>query len=146
MIARRAALLLMVATPARAQAHSMDVVRGDPDRRLLLDAIRPTLERATSGPVRFTVHALRRFGEFAYGVLQPRRPDGEGVIDWTTTPYRARVESAQFDNGMTYVLWRRLAGGWKVEEYAVGPTDTVWIDWRQRHRLPHTLFEPEGAS
>ncbi|TCH98744.1 hypothetical protein EJV46_09240 [Roseococcus sp. SYP-B2431] len=147
MMARRAVLpLLFLAVPARAQQHAMDVVRGDPDRRLLLEAIRPTLMRATDGPVRFTVRELRRFGDFAYGVLQPRRPDGEGTIDWTATPYRARVESGQFDNGATHVLWRRLAGGWKVEEYAVGPTEVVWTQWQRRYRLPQTLFEPGGQQ
>jgi len=141
-IARRAALpLLLLAGPAWAQQHAMDVVRGDPDRRLLLDAIRPTLMRATGGPVRFTVRELRRFGDFAYGVLQPRRPDGEGTIDWAATPYRSQVESGRFDNGVTYVLWRRLAGGWKVEDYAVGPTDVVWIPWQRRYALPQALFE-----
>jgi hypothetical protein len=146
MIARRAALpllllLLLLPVCVHAQPHAMDVIRGDPDRRLLLDAIRPTLMRATSGPVHFTVRELRRFGEYAYGVLQPRRPEGEGTIDWIATPYRARVERGQFDNGVTYVLWRRLAGGWKVEEYAVGPTDVVWIAWQGRYRLPRALFD-----
>lgn len=144
MIARRVALPLLLASPAWAQPHSLDVIRGDPDRRLLLDAIRPTLMRATGGPVHFTVRELRRFGEYAYGVLQPRRPEGEGTIDWTLTPYRSRVEGGQFDNGVTYVLWRRLAGGWKVEEYAVGPTDVVWIAWQRRYRLPRGLFEQGG--
>jgi hypothetical protein len=142
MIARRAVVpLLLFPLAAQAQPHSMDVIRGDPDRRLLLDAIRPTLIRTTNGPVHFTVRELRRFGEYAYGVLQPRRPDGEGTIDWTATPYRARVERGQFDNGVTYVLWRRLAGGWKVEEFAVGPTDVVWIAWQGRYHLPRALFD-----
>lgn len=142
MIARRAMpLLLLAALPARAQQHAMDVVRGDPDRRLLLDAIRPTLMRTTEGNIRFTVRELRRFGEFAYGILQPRRPDGEGAIDWSATTYRERAASARFDNGATHVLWRRLAGGWKVEEYAVGPTDPVWILWQRQYQLPRVLFE-----
>jgi hypothetical protein len=134
MIARRVALpLLLFPLTARSQPHAMDVIR--------LEAIRPTLMRTTSGNVRFTVRELRRFGEYAYGVLLPRRPDGEGAIDWVATPYRPRVERGQFDNGVTYVLWRRLAGGWKVEEYAVGPTDVVWIAWQQRYRLPRALFD-----
>lgn len=146
MILRRAALVLPPLLLARqARSHPLDVVRGDPDRRLLLDAIRPTLARATDGPIRFTVHGLRRFGDFAFGVLQPRRPDGEGAIDWMVTPYRARAGEAGFQGGLTYVLWRRLAGGWKVEEHAVGPAAPVWPEWQRRYRLPGNLFEQGSA-
>lgn len=142
MIPRRGMLLLMmmIAPPAWAQQHAMDVVRGDPDRRLLLDAIRPTLIRATDGPVHFGVLVLRRFGEFAFGVLQPRRPERQ-PIDWVETSYRARVGEEHFQNGRTFVLWRRLAGGWKVEEYAVGPADAVWTAWQRRYSLPQVMFD-----
>ncbi|MBS7810685.1 hypothetical protein [Roseococcus pinisoli] len=146
MITRRVALVLLALPLSReARPLGLDVLRGDPDRRLLLDAIRPTLARATNGPIRFTVRELRRFGDFAYGVLQPRRPDGEGAIDWMATPYRARAEGAGFEDGLTYVLWRRLAGGWKVEEQAVGPAAPVWPDWQRRYRLPRNLFEQGGT-
>jgi hypothetical protein len=141
MILRRELLaLLPLASPTRAQQHAMDVVRGDPDRRLLLDAIRPTLARLTDGPVQFGVRELRRFGEFAFGVLQPHRPERQ-PIDWAGTRARDRLQDPNFREGLTFVLWRRLAGGWKVEEYAVGAPDTVWMSWRQRFALPQVMFE-----
>ena len=145
MIARRAALpVLLMASSARAQQHAMDVVRGDPDRRLLLDAIRPTLARLTDGPVHFGVSELRRFGDFAFGVLQPRRPERQ-PIEWSETRYRDRLRDPDFRNGITFVLWRRLAGGWKVEDYALGAADSVWMGWRGRHGLPQALFEWEAT-
>lgn len=147
MMARRGGLMsllaltsLVLASPAWAQQHAMDVVRGDPDRRLLLDAIRPTLTRLTDGPVHFGVTELRRFGDFAFGVLQPRRPERQ-PIDWGGTQYGDRLEDPNFRDGITFVLWRRLVGGWKVEEYAVGAADSVWAGWRQRYRLPQAMFE-----
>lgn len=142
MMVRRVLPLLLLAPPAWAQQHAMDVVRGDPDRRLLLDAIRPTLARLTDGPVHFGVHTLRRFGEFAFGVLQPRRPERQ-PIDWAETRYRDRMQDGNFRNGITFVLWRRLAGGWKVEEYALGVADAAWMGWRQRYGLPQAMFEQE---
>lgn len=144
MIARRALPLLVVALPTRAQQHAMDVVRGDPDRRLLLDAIRPTLSRLLDGPVHFGVRELRRFGDFAFGVLQPRWAERQ-PIDWSATRYRDRLEDPNFRNGITFVLWRRLAGGWKVEEYAIGVPDAAWRGWRQRYGLPEILFQWEDT-
>lgn len=140
MIPRRALPLLLIATPVWAQQHAMDVARGDPDRRLLMDAIRPTLMRATDGPVHFGVLVLRRFGEFAFGVLQPRRPERQ-PIDWAETLYRDRLQEPHFNNGRTFVLWRRLAEGWKVEEYAVGPADAVWTVWQRRYSLPQVMLD-----
>ncbi len=140
MILRRTLPLLAIALPAHAQQHAMDVARSDPDRRLLLDAIRPTLMRTTDGPVHFGVLVLRRFGEFVFGVLQPRRLDRQ-PIDWAETSYRDRLQEADFNNGRTFVLWRRLAEGWKVEEYAVGPADAVWMAWRRRYSLPQVMFD-----
>lgn len=31
-------------------------------------------------------------------------------------------------------------GGWRVVEYGIGPTDVIWEEWRQKHRLPRELF------
>lgn len=141
MIARRALPPLLVAMPAWAQQHAMDVPRGDPDRRLLLDAIRPTLARLTEGEVHFGVTELRRFGEYAFGVLQPRRPERQ-PIDWAGTRFRDQVQDKNFREGRTFVLWRRLAEGWKVEEYAIGAPDTIRATWGSRFGLPRPMLEP----
>ena len=146
MIARRLlpALALLPALPARAQ-RVMDVTRADPDRRALMDAIRPALERETQGPVEFGVRELRRSGDFAFGVLNPQRPGGT-PIRWQDTRFAQALRAGAFDGGTTYVLWRWESGGWRVLEYAIGPTDVVWIDWQQRHRLPEALFSGAGGK
>lgn len=145
MIARRAltVLGLLPALPAQAQ-RVMDVGRNDADRRALMDAIRPVLERETQGPVEFGVRELRRFGDAAFGVLNPQRPGG-AAIRWQDTRFGEALRAGAFDGGTTYVLWQRQAGGWKVIEFAIGPTDVVWIEWQQRHRLPEALFSPQGV-
>ena len=145
MIARRVLPLLLLALsplgPAQAQ-RVMDVGRGDPDRRALMDAIRPIFERDTFGPVEFAVRELRRFGDYAYGVIQPQRPGGR-PIRWQDTNFRGQLDPQQWYGGRTYVLWHRQPAGWKVEEYAVNPTDVVWIEWQRRRNLPEALFTTE---
>lgn len=138
MIARRVLPLLLLALPAQAQRVT-DVTRSDPDRRALMDAIRPALEEDTRGPVEFGVRELRRMGDWAFGVLSPQRPGGT-AIRWQDTRFAAAMRAGAFDGGTTYVLWQRQPVGWKVIESAVGPTDVVWIEWQQRHRLPEALF------
>ncbi|WP_424814209.1 hypothetical protein [Roseococcus sp. YIM B11640] len=140
MMLRRALPFLLLAVPAMAQQHALDVPRGDPDRRPLLDAIRPTLMRLTDGPVHFGVRELRRFGDFAFGILEPRRPERQ-PIDWSQTSLRGRVAEPGFEDGLTQVLWRRLPGGWKVEQYAIAPATPAWPAWQRQYSLPRVLFE-----
>jgi len=138
MIARRVLPLLLLPLAAQAQRVA-DVSRGDVERRALMDAIRPVLESETRGPVEFGVRELRRWGDRAFGVLNPQRPGG-AAIRWQETRFAEALRAGAFDGGTTYVLWRRPPSGWKVLEFAIGPTDVVWIDWQQRHRLPEALF------
>jgi len=142
MIARRVLALMLLASPTWAQQRVSDIGRADPDRRALMDALRPMFERETFGPVEFAVRELRRSGVFAYGVVQPQRPGG-APIRWQDTNFRDQLNPHDWYGGRTYVLWRRQAEGWKVAEFAVNPTDVVWIEWERQHSLPRRLFSTE---
>jgi hypothetical protein len=40
-------------------------------------------------------------------------------------------------------LLRRDAGGWRVVEYVIGPTDVYWENWIEPNRVQRRLFTDE---
>ena len=114
--------------------------RGSELRADILDAVRPVFERETGGPVEFVVRRLNVLGEWAYGEVQAQRPGGE-AIDWTRTRHAEDFEAGMFDPAASDFLLRKSGSDWAVVEYALGPTDVVWISWRLDHRLPLAIFQ-----
>ncbi len=123
------ALAQPVVSPARGSALRADV----------LDALRPTVERETDGPVIFVVNTLNVMGDWAYVDTDPRRPSG-GKIDWRRTKFRDAFEADMF-SGLVLALLRRQGGHWRVVETAIGPTDVAWVEWATKHKLPKALFQ-----
>jgi hypothetical protein len=109
-------------------------------RAEILDAVRPLFERETGGPVEFVVTRLNVLGEWAYGEVQAQRPGGR-TIDWTRTRHAEDFEAGMFDPAASDFLLRKSGPDWAVVEYALGPTDVVWVSWRLDHRLPLAIFQ-----
>lgn len=130
------ALLFFVgAAPAAAQSWR-EPARGTPERRALMDAVRPWAEELFGAPVEFVVYELRVAGGLAFAYLGAQRPGG-GPIDMATTPFALRVGSDQvLDDPDLSVLMRLEAGDWVLVERVPGPTDAWWSnpalcpDWR----------------
>lgn len=137
-------LATMFLAPALAAAACTGPVRsvavGDPLRAELLDALRATAEEDLGQQVKFVVRKLRTCGDFAFVLAVPQTPGGE-PIDFERTRHAERIAEGAFDGPDTFALLRRAAGIWGTSDYAVGPTDVVWIDWQQRFALPGALFE-----
>ena len=85
----------------------------------LLDAARPAFAAETGGPVEFSVRRLAVLGDWAFGDVSLQRP-----------------------GGYAFFLLRKTSGGWSVAEISVGPTDVAWDWWRQKYKIPETLFRP----
>jgi hypothetical protein len=114
--------------------------RGSALRAQLLDAARPVFRRETGGPVEFVVVRLNVMGDWAFGEVRLQRPSGQ-PIDWSATRYADDFEAGMFDPAASDFLLRRTSDGWKVVEFATGPTDVVWDGWRHDYGLPLALFE-----
>ncbi len=112
---------------------------GDPERKEILDALRSVVEDATGGPVLFVVETLRTDGHWAYIQGVPRRPAGEPV-DWTRTPLAEAWRMGMMDDGVMGLV-ARSEGGWRLVEYAIGPTDVPWVGWAEHYGLPFALFQ-----
>jgi hypothetical protein len=129
------ALFLVAVSSTTAQEA---VPRGSPLRATLMDALRPTFEAESNGPVEFVVDRLTVWRDWAFAEVRPQRPGGQR-IDWRRTRYREAVESDTFSN-VSFALLRRQGGSWILQEFVIGPTDVAWIEWQQRFRLPEALF------
>jgi len=112
--------------------------RSNPLRTQLLDALRPTIQAETGGPVSFAVGTINVMGEWAYVGATPVRRNG-GPIDWRATKFKQAFEADMF-SGLVMALLRRDAKGWTVVDFVIGPTDVYWYNWVEKYKLPEALF------
>ncbi|XYD12283.1 hypothetical protein R1A27_30275 (plasmid) [Methylobacterium sp. NMS12] len=99
-------------------------------RRALLDAARGPAEAGRGQPVQFVVHALNRVGPWAFLFARMQRPDGRPL---------ARAAD-DLDSNDYAALLRQDGNGWRVVDFAVGPTDVAWDGWDRRHGAPASVF------
>jgi hypothetical protein len=130
-----AAACLSAATPLAAQTTPP---RGSPLRADLMNALRPTVEAEIGGQIEFVVTQLRVMQQWAFASVQPQRPGGT-PIDWRRTKFREEFASDTMSN-LVLALLAHDGAGWRVVEYAIGPTDVAWEEWIAKHRLPRQLF------
>ena len=115
--------LLAPAAPAPAQPGvnaTAPARAGSAQRRAILDALRPPVERALGGPVEFVVGRLDVRDGWALVFADPQRPGG-GRID-------GRRHFPNFDDmdGLDVsAILRFRQGRWRLVGHAIGATD-VW--------------------
>jgi len=140
---RRIILALVVAAAActrvAAQAPVIPVERGMPLRAEILDALRPSIEKETGGPVQFVISVINVMGAWAYVEAKPERPDGQ-PINWRATKFREAYDADMF-SGLVLALLRRGEGRWKLIGTFIGPTDVAWYEWVDKYKLPEALFK-----
>ena len=111
--------------------------RGDPDRKDILNSIRPRIEIEMRGPVEFVVRALNVLDDWAFAVLDPQRPGGRKIRIEDTI----HAADADFMDGLTvYALSRRTSGGWRLVESVTGPTDVAYDPWPEIFGAPRAIF------
>ena len=130
-------MMMMVAL-----AGASDIDVADPQRRVLLDALRPTIERDLGQRVKFVVHRLRAQGRWAFAHVVPQTP-ARGAIDFRRTRHAERVKAGIFDGPDVYALLEQRDGRWTVRDFVVGPTDVAYLAWPDEFGAPAGLFEPQ---
>jgi hypothetical protein len=104
--------------------------RGSPERRALMDALRPEAEAVFGAPVEFVVKDLRVAGDLAFASVTAQRPGGQ-AIDVRRTPGWASgyfLADASWTSGQA--LLRRSGSGWAVDTALFGATDVWWAEPR----------------
>ncbi len=111
-------LALLSAVPVAAQVAGAQ-------RRAILDALRPPIERRLGGPVEFVVRRIGVQNGWALVIADPQRPGG-GRID--ARRYFSADDLETMD-GLTVNGVLRFSGGrWCLVDHAIGPTDVWYCD------------------
>lgn len=135
-----AAPAMVLDAPAYAQ-QIVEIQKGSPERKAILDVVRASVERRLGIKVIFVAERLAVYGDWAYAGLHPRTEAGKR-IDYRRTLY-AKDYIPDLDSDAVDVLLRRDGSSWSIVQEAFLPTDVVWEEWVKTYSLPRGLFLPE---
>lgn len=108
--------------------------KGSPERKAILDVVRPLAERDLGAPVEFVVGEFNVAGDMAFVALKAQRPGG-GAIDPYRTPFAKRNGEeavSMFDCCHVEAVLQKKQGSWTVVESGVGATDVWYTEWCRR--------------
>jgi len=116
---------------------------GSPERKAIMDGLRPTIERKLHQKVIFVVNHLAVQGIWAFTVTIPKQPNGK-IVDWQKTAWRDAVkpghETGDAFSGEVVGLLRKRAGHWRTVDYCIGPSDVCWEGWDKKHGASSAIF------
>ena len=131
-------LLNRVSLAGFAQSRPCTPPPGDPERKVIMDALRTPVERALRKRVIFKVDLLKVQAGWAFMRGAPLRSDSS-PMDYRGTPYRQLIDDGMFDDWIC-ALFHGRGGKWEVVQYVIGATDVVYADWSRRFGAPPGIF------
>jgi hypothetical protein len=144
MLSRRRLLMLMAAVSLHTPAHAQQILqigRDSPERKIILDVVRASVERTLGIKAVFVVDRITVFGDWAFASVHPRNEAGNR-IDYRRTRIAKDFDPEQ-DSDHAGALLRRKDAAWSVVEEAFLPTDVYWEEWEIKYKLPRALFLSE---
>lgn len=108
------------------------------ERKTILDALRPPVEKDLKQKIVFQVDTLRVLNDWAFLFGAPLRPDGQKP-DFRKTQHQDAIDNGAFDNNVSALLKRR-GGKWTVVVFVIGATDVAWDGWDTKYHAPRALF------
>ena len=116
-----------IAAPAAAQTGPVNAsappATGSAQRRAILDALRPAIERRLGPDVEFVVTQIRVGNGWAFVMAEPQRRGGRPIDG-------RRHFGDDFENmdGLTVTALLRFQRGWTLVDHAIGATDAWYCD------------------
>ena len=111
---------------------------GSAERKAILDAIRPRIERDLKLKVKFEVHHMKVSSGFAFVMAQPILTNGKR-IDWRKTKYAQAYKDGYF--GQTALALLKKSGkSWRVLEYEFGGSHMPAVEWVRDHHAPKSIL------
>ncbi|MDP2232812.1 MAG: alpha/beta fold hydrolase [Actinomycetota bacterium] len=115
---------------------------GSEERKAILNALRPVIERDLGQKVIFEVSDLAAKEDFVFAAVVPRKPSG-AKIDYSKTRYASLLRQGWFDGGSdadVFALLRFQKGTWHVMTFVIGPTDVAYVSWWREYGAPKAIF------
>jgi hypothetical protein len=114
--------ITFIANVASAQDKVVSPGQGTPERKVILDALRPKLEAELKTELVFVVSDIRVGADWAFVMAQPQRKDGKKLDG-----KKIYGETWEHMDGFTLTaVLRKKSNRWTVLEYGVGATDVWW--------------------
>lgn len=96
---------------------------GTPERKAILDALRPGVERELGvRPIEFVVEEIRVGSGWAFVRANPQRKGGGAIQN----------PDENMDGVHTEAILQRQGGRWVVQEFGVGSTDVWFLGWCEK--------------
>jgi len=120
---------------------------GSPERKAILDAIRPLAERDLKQPINFVVRALPIADDWAVALLAPVTRAGE-PIDWTKTVVASKAKTQDLEwEPWVLALLKKEIGHWTVWEFTLGEIFQGLDQWPKKYpSAPEILFGIAGVA
>lgn len=119
------ALLALIINVAIAQDKVTSPAQGTPERKVILDALRPKVEAELKAELVFVVSEIRASADWAFVMAQPQRKDGKKLDG-----KKIYGEHWEHRDGLTVTaVLRKKANQWTLLEYQVGATDVWWAQY-----------------
>lgn len=99
---------------AESRPPAFVVEKDSPERKIILDTVRPMVEKLLNPPVTFVVDTIRIAGDYAYLRATPIRPTGEAVDAARTNLKNKNV------GVLTQIVLKKEAGAWKFVDGTIG--------------------------
>lgn len=135
---RLALATVLLALGVRAFADDPLVIKtGNPLRKTLLDALRPTIEKDLSQKIKFEVWTLRANKEWAFFGGQALQFKSGKPVDLKTTRYK---DIEPMDGPSVFALLRKKNNKWQMVTFIIGPTDVAWAGWDSEFGVPRAVL------
>lgn len=121
---------LLLVTVAGAQVTTPKP--NSPERKAIMAAVRPLVEKKVGQKIVFKVNVLRVSKGYAFMNAQPIQPNGKPV-DYRKTIYWEAIQNGAFDD-QVLVLLQKSGSKWKVLEWSLGATDWPVEEWLRKHK------------
>lgn len=118
-------------------AEIHEPAKGSAERKAILDAMRPSIEKQMKAPVEFVIQSLKSDGKWALLIAEPQRPGG-AAIDPEQTAFAGK--SDQMDGLTVTALARMKNGKWRRVTDIVGSMDVAYLAWADEFGAPKSLL------
>ncbi len=124
----------------QAQERLISPGQGTPERKAVLDALRPAVEKELKGEVIFVVDTIRAYRNWAFVMANPQRKDGK---KFDIVQIFGRDRSQHMDGLKVTALLQRRGSQWVLIEHQIGATDVWYADYcdNKAHKVPKELLE-----
>ena len=120
------ALAASLALAAQAQDKLISPGQGTPERKAILDGVRPVVEQKLKGEVVFAVNDIRAYKNWAFVMADPQRKDGKR---FDIVKLFGKETSQMMDGLKVTAVLQRRGADWVLVEHMIGATDVWWTSY-----------------